>query len=127
MRSAATALVPHNPPVDVSDGGQELDPRWSDVGNNLCGVVDDCRDAYAAAGAFVSAGWSRRSSSWHGWEVEISWGQIELDPIEGRKVLLNGVIDPQRVDDLASLLSSFGLRFTLELYSDTDLVREIRV
>lgn len=104
-----------------------MDPRWSDVGNNLCGVVDDCRSAYAAAGAFVSAGWSRRSSSWHGWEVETGWGQIELDPIEGHKVLLNGVIDPQRVDDLASLLSSFGLRFTLELYSDTDLVREIRV
>lgn len=120
--------MPHNPPVDVSDGGQKLDPQWTDVGNNVCGVVDGCRDAYAAASAFVRAGWSRRSSSWHGWEVEISWGQIDLDPIEGRKVLLNGVIDPRRVDEFAGLLSRFGLRFTLELYNGSDeLVREIRV
>ncbi|MFF1731325.1 hypothetical protein [Streptomyces sp. NPDC058247] len=52
---------------------------------------------------------------------------MELDPIKELEVLLNGVIDPQRLDDLAGLLSHFGLRFTLELSDDSGaLVREIR-
>ncbi|MFG1811883.1 hypothetical protein [Streptomyces sp. NPDC049040] len=113
--------------MEISDGGQRLDSQWTEVNNNLCGALNDCRDAYAAANAFVRAGWSRRPSSWYGWEVETSWGQIELDPIEGREVLLNGVIDPDRFDDLAGLLSRFGLRFALELYDDAgELAREIR-
>ncbi|MEV6007679.1 hypothetical protein AB0M29_12800 [Streptomyces sp. NPDC051976] len=111
----------------ISDGGQNLDPQWTDLNNNLCGVVQGCQDTSTVAAAFVRAGWSSRSSSWYGYEVETVWGQIELDPIEGREVLLNGVVDPQRIDDLAGLLSRFGLRFNLELYSNTgELVREIR-
>ncbi|MGX1673835.1 hypothetical protein [Streptomyces sp. NPDC055400] len=113
--------------MDISDDGQSLNPQWLDVNNNVCGVVQGCRDAAPVAAAFVRTGWSSRSSSWHGYEVEASWGQIELDPIEAREVLLNGVIDPQRLDDLAGLLSRFGLRFTLELSDDSGaLVREIR-
>lgn len=117
----------HTPPVDTSGDAHELDPQWTDVGNNVCGVVQGCRDAYTTASAFVRAGWSRRSSSWHGWEVETTWGQLELNPLGGREVLLNGVVDPGRFDDLAGLLSAFGLRFTLELNDESDaLVREIR-
>ncbi|WP_405634396.1 hypothetical protein OHB53_09460 [Streptomyces sp. NBC_00056] len=113
--------------MDISDEGESLDPQWLDVNNNFCGVVQGCRDAAPVAAAFVRAGWSSCSASWHGYEVETSWGQIELDPIEERKVLLNGVIDPQRLDDLAGLLSRFGLRFTLELCDDAGaLLREIR-
>ncbi|MGW6404827.1 hypothetical protein [Streptomyces sp. NPDC055134] len=113
--------------MDISDGGQSLDPQWIDVDNNVSGVAQGCRDASPVAAAFVRANWSSRSSSWDGYEVETSWGQLELDPIEEREVLLNGVIDPQRFDDLAGLLRGFGLRFTLELCDDTGvLVREIR-
>jgi hypothetical protein len=64
------------------------------VNNNVCGVVQGGRGAAPVAAAFVRAGWSSRSSSWHGYEVETSWGQIELDPIKAREVLLNGVIGP---------------------------------
>jgi hypothetical protein len=121
------AVVPHTPTVDISDDGQRLETQWDDVNNNVCGVVQDCRDAAPVAATFVRAGWSSRSSSWYGYEVEASWGQIELDPMETREVLLNGVIDPERLDDLAGLLSRFGLRFTLELYDDSGaLVREIQ-
>lgn len=104
-----------------------MDPQWHEVTNNVCGVVQDCRDAYTVANAFVGDGWSRRSSSWYGWEVETSWGQIELDSLDGREVLLNGVADPARFDELAGILSAFGVRFTLELYNDAgDLLREMR-
>ncbi|MFG3369292.1 hypothetical protein ACIPWY_35330 [Streptomyces sp. NPDC090032] len=113
--------------MDISDDGQSLDPQWLDVNNNVCGVVQGCRDAAPVAAAFVRAGWSSRSSSWHGYELETSWWQVELDPIKELEVLLNGVIDPQRLDDLAGLLSRFGLRFTPELSDDSGaLAREIR-
>ncbi|MEV5613794.1 hypothetical protein [Streptomyces sp. NPDC052225] len=113
--------------MDLSDGGQNLAPQWADLANNVSGVAQACQDASPVAAAFVRAGWSSRSSSWHGYEVETSWARLELDPTAEREVLLNGVIDPHRLDDLATLLSRFGLRFTLELCDDDNaLLREIR-
>lgn len=49
--------------------------------------------------------------------VETGWCRIEVDPTGG-DTLLNGVVDPQRFDDLAALLTRFGLPFSLELYDD---------
>ncbi|NGO79184.1 hypothetical protein G6045_26545 [Streptomyces sp. YC504] len=113
--------------MDISDDGQSLDPRWIGVSNNIAGVVQDCPDGSAVAAAFVRAGWSSRSSSWSGYEVETGWAQIELDPVEGREVLLNGVVAPQRLDDLASVLRRLSHGFVLELYDDSGaLVQEIR-
>ncbi|MGA4955967.1 hypothetical protein [Streptomyces lavendulocolor] len=113
--------------MDMADGAQELDPEWTEVGNNVCGTLHGCRDASSVAERFVGAGWGSRSSSWDGHEVETSWCQVELDPIDGSRVLLNGVVDPQRFEELAGLLHHFGLRYSLELDdADTDLAREIR-
>ncbi|MGI5480650.1 hypothetical protein [Streptomyces lavendofoliae] len=113
--------------MDVSDEGEELDPRWDEAGNNVCGTLHGCRDASPVAERFVRAGWRSRSSSWNGYEVETSWCQVELDPIDGSRVLLNGVVDPQRFEELAGLLHRFGLRYSLELAdADTDLAREMR-
>ncbi|MGW1799721.1 hypothetical protein ACWCQN_28040 [Streptomyces sp. NPDC001984] len=113
--------------MDISDDGRELDPEWVEVGNNVCGVLRGCRDASAVAEHFVRAGWSSRSSSWHGYEVETSWCQLGLDPIEGPGVLLNGVVDPQRFDELGGVLHRLGLSYSLELYEGDDtLVREIQ-
>ncbi|WP_158771472.1 hypothetical protein [Streptomyces sp. NRRL S-340] len=56
-----------------------------------------------------------------------SWCQVELDPVEGPDILLSGVVDPRRIDELAGLLDHFGLTYSLELYDGDDtLVREIR-
>lgn len=112
--------------MDVSDEGLTLDRQWSELGNNVCGVLRGCSDASAVAARFVGAGWRSLSSSWHGYELETSC-QIEIDPIDGPDVLLNGVVDPARLDDLGRLLGYFGLPYELEL-SDEDnvLVREIR-
>ncbi|WP_326754753.1 hypothetical protein OH738_12940 [Streptomyces hirsutus] len=112
--------------MDISEDGQKFDPEWSEVGNNVCGTLRGCRDASAVAERFVGAGWRSRSSSWYGYEVETSWCRVEIDPVEGSDLLLNGVVDPQSFQELAGLLDHFGLRYSLELYDgDDSLVREI--
>ncbi|MFJ9825652.1 hypothetical protein ACIRSU_14955 [Streptomyces sp. NPDC101160] len=113
--------------MDISDEGQRLDASWTDADNNVCGVLHGCRDASAAAACFVRAGWCSRSSSWDGYEVETSWCQVELDPVDGPDVLLSGVVDPARFDELGKLLAAFGLAYALELSDENDVpVREIR-
>ncbi|MFF3685073.1 hypothetical protein [Streptomyces sp. NPDC002187] len=113
--------------MDIADDAKQLDPEWVEIGNNVCGTLRDCRDASSITEQFVRAGWRSRSSSWHGYELETGWCQVEIDPIEGSAILLNGVVDPRRFDELASLLDRFGLRYSLELYEGEDtLVREIR-
>lgn len=119
---------PHTSGVDVSDAGQRIDSEWVEGGNNVCGVLRGCRDASAVARHFVRTGWSSRSSSWHGYEVETSWCQLEVEPIEGPDVLLNGVVDPQRFDELGDVFHRLGLSYSLELYQGDDtLVREMHV
>ncbi|KIF69520.1 hypothetical protein HY68_14540 [Streptomyces sp. AcH 505] len=80
----------------------------NDADTNLLGVL--------RAQAFAGAGWRFRSSSWDAYEVETSWCQVALDPGGRSDTLLNGVVDPDKVDVLATLLSQFGLSFSLELY-----------
>ncbi|MFG3263995.1 hypothetical protein [Streptomyces bobili] len=114
--------------MDISDDDQKLDPEWVEVGSNVCGVLRGCRDASVVAQHFVRAGWSSRSSSWHGYEVETSWCQLEVEPIEGPDILLNGVVDPQHFDELGGVLRRLGLNYSLELYQGDDtLVREMHV
>ncbi|WP_143662307.1 hypothetical protein [Streptomyces sp. Amel2xC10] len=108
--------------MDVSDDGQKLAPEWAEVGNNVCGILRGFRDASAVAQHFVKAGWSSRSSSWHDYEVETSWCQLEVAPADGPDVLLNGVVDPQRFDELDGVLRRSGLRYSLELYKGDDLL-----
>lgn len=123
----ARGLGLHTSGVDISDDGQKLDPEWVKVGNNVCGVLRSCRDASAVAQYFVKAGWDSRSSSWNDYEVETSWCQLEIVPIDGPDVLLNGVVDPQRFDELDGVLRRFGLSYSLELYEGAGtLIRETR-
>nr|WP_177232778.1 hypothetical protein [Streptomyces sp. Ag109_O5-10] len=112
--------------MDISDEGQSLDPVWLKINNNVCGGLAGAPGASWVAERFIGAGWSSRSgSSWESYEVETSWCRIEVDPTDGN-TLLNGVVDPQRFEDLAALLTRFGLRFGLELYDDDGkLLREI--
>ncbi|MDR3079593.1 MAG: hypothetical protein LBV60_01460 [Streptomyces sp.] len=113
--------------MDLSDEGPEFAREWDDLGNTVCGVLHGCRDASAVAARFVRAGWRSRSSSWEGYELETSWCQMEIEPIAGPNVLLNGVLDPTRLDELGRLLAAFGLAYTLELSDENDaLVRELR-
>ncbi|MFZ3475114.1 hypothetical protein ACODT3_00375 [Streptomyces sp. 4.24] len=111
--------------MDISDEGQPLDPVWCEINNNVCGGLAGSPSASLVAGKFVGAGWSSRSASWESYEVETGWCRIEVDSTEG-DTLLNGVVDPQRFEDLAELLTQFGLPFSVELYDDDgELLREI--
>ncbi|MEU7306281.1 hypothetical protein [Streptomyces sp. NPDC007206] len=117
----------HTPTVDISNEGEALDPEWVEAENNVYGSLHGCRDASSVAERFVRAGWRSRSSSWYCYEAGTSWCQLELDPVEGPDILLSGIVDPQRIDELAGLLHRFGLTYSLELYSQDDtLVRDIR-
>ncbi|MGX1887118.1 hypothetical protein [Streptomyces sp. NPDC055287] len=103
--------------MDVSDEGQPLDPVWLEISNNVCGDLAGAPSAALVAERFTEAGWSARSASWESYEVETSWCRIEVDPTDG-DTLLHGVVDPQRFEDLAALLTRFGLPSRLELYDD---------
>ncbi|MEU3508337.1 hypothetical protein ABZ733_10465 [Streptomyces longwoodensis] len=110
--------------MDLSDEGEALSPEWAAVGNNVCGTLHGCRNVAPVAERFVRAGWRSRSSSWEGYEAGTSWCEVELDPMDGVYALLDGVIDPSRLNDL---LYRFGKTYTLELYDEEGaLVREIR-
>lgn len=113
--------------MDVSSSGNRLDAEWTEVGTNVYGILRDGGDVSAVAGCFVRAGWSSRSSSWQGYECETTWCRVGIDPGEVSSILLNGVVDPERIDELAGLLARFGLWYSLELYDEGDmLVREIQ-
>ncbi|MEU3440493.1 hypothetical protein AB0926_00990 [Streptomyces griseoincarnatus] len=56
-----------------------------------------------------------------------TWCEVELEPVDGQDVLLNGVVAPSRFDDLAALLTRCGATYTLELFDENDnLLRETR-
>ncbi|WP_436956809.1 hypothetical protein [Streptomyces sp. SudanB182_2057] len=111
--------------MDISDDGPELDPGWREAANNLCGILRG-RPTSAVAELFVGAGWMSQSSSWEGYEVQTHWCRVELDPLDRTETLLNGVVDPGKLDVLAALLSRSGTDFVLELYDEGHrLLREI--
>ncbi|MFR9796037.1 hypothetical protein ACL02U_09050 [Streptomyces sp. MS06] len=103
--------------MDLSDDGPEPAPELQDADNNLCGHLRGL-GVSALAELFVRAGWRSRSSSWDAYEVETARCRIELDPVAGDGILLNGVIAPDRLDALAMLISRFGAGVTLELYDE---------
>ncbi|MFG3509974.1 hypothetical protein ACGF5F_31235 [Streptomyces sp. NPDC047821] len=112
--------------MDISDDGPDLATTWQESDNNLCGVVRGRLAASTVAELLVRASWKSRSSSWDGYEVETIWCQAEVDPVQGTGILLNGVIDPDKLDVLATLLARLGTSFSLELYDGNGaLVREI--
>ncbi|NEC52561.1 hypothetical protein G3I18_28985 [Actinospica acidiphila] len=98
------------------------------MSNNVCGTLHGHRDAAPIAERFERLGWSTRSSSWEGYEVGTTWCEVELEPTDDKAVLLNGVVDPSRFDDLAAVLTRCGATtYTLELYDENDcLLREAR-
>ncbi|MFJ8976421.1 hypothetical protein [Streptomyces sp. NPDC102282] len=115
------------PDADGRDDHPGLDHTSLEAGNNVYATLHGPLRTAAVAEGFERSGWTSRSSSWHGYEVETGWCQIELDPIEQGATLLHGIIVPEALDTLASLLTGFGLGFTLELYDDEGgLLRELR-
>ncbi|MET9931928.1 hypothetical protein ABZ054_13255, partial [Streptomyces sp. NPDC006324] len=53
--------------------------------------------------------------SWHGYGLETDWCRIEVEPTDGPEVLLDGVVDPGRVDASGRLPDRFGIPHEREL------------
>ncbi|MFD8270304.1 hypothetical protein ACWDMR_24735 [Streptomyces althioticus] len=110
----------------MREGGEggDLAGEWTALSNNVCGILHGHRNAGPVAECFDRLGWRTRSSSWEGYEVGTTWCEVELEPTDGKAVLLNGAVDPSRFDDLAAVLTRCGaVRYTLELYDEDDNLR----
>ncbi|MFB6582990.1 hypothetical protein ACFCYC_37235 [Streptomyces sp. NPDC056402] len=120
--------------MDLSDEGSPFDTDV--IGAPVAGVVDVVdvvdvagvfpghRSAGDVAAFFVRAGWSSRSSSWEGYEVESPLARLEIEPGHDG-VLLHGEADAGRLDALTAVLSARDLPFSVEFYGDDGaLLRE---
>ncbi|WP_329331389.1 hypothetical protein OG866_01285 [Streptomyces sp. NBC_00663] len=111
----------------LSGGGDTpLDTTLADRANNVCGSLDGGIDPAQVAFRLGSLGWRTRSSSWYSYEAETAWCRIEIDQTDDGTTLINGVIDPRRIDDLATLLARLGWQHSLELSDDNGNVVEVR-
>jgi hypothetical protein len=121
-----TGMPDPGEPAYPQDGRRRPAPTWLESGATVCSVLRGPLRTPAVAARFAQAGWSSRSSSWHGYEVETDWCQIGLDPLGTSDTLLGGAVVPDRLDSLARLLTESGLSFTLELYdAEGELLREV--
>ncbi|MFG2235726.1 hypothetical protein ACGFNX_37955 [Streptomyces sp. NPDC048723] len=114
--------------MDLSDEGS---PFGTDVTGrpvaDVAGLFPGRRSAADLAAFFVRAGWSSRSSSWEGYEVESPLARLEIEPVDDG-VLLHGEADAGRLDALTAVLSARGLPFSVEFYGeDGALLSEVRV
>lgn len=114
----------------ITSGGTS-GPRLADhlagLDNNVYGFLPQAPAVKVLAEMFVRAGWRARASSWIEYEVEHEWASIELAESSPDGRLFSGVVDPSRVEELAAVLASFGLRYEFELWSDdrTALIRKL--
>ncbi|MFD3465838.1 hypothetical protein ACFWWM_05620 [Streptomyces sp. NPDC058682] len=91
---------------------------------DVAGIFPGHRSAGGLAAFFVRAGWSSRSSSWEGYEVESPLARLEIEPVRDG-VLLHGEADAGRLAALTAVLSARGLPFSVEFYGkDGALLRE---
>ncbi|QQM46302.1 hypothetical protein [Streptomyces liliifuscus] len=96
------------------------------MANNVCGILAQGIDPTQVASRLSSLGWRTRSSSWYSYEAETAWCRIEVDQTDDGTTLVNGVIDPQRIDDLATLLARLGWQHSLELSDENNNIVEER-
>ncbi|MGZ9932545.1 hypothetical protein ACXNSR_22040 [Streptomyces sp. NC-S4] len=114
--------------MELSDEGSPFDTDMIDAPvADVAGVFPGRRSAGDLAAFFVRAGWSSRSSSWEGYEVESPLARLEIEPGHDG-VLLHGEADAGRLDALTAVLSARGLPFSVEFYGeDGVLLREVRM
>ena len=116
--------------MEITSGGTpgpRLADEWADLDNNVYGSLRGAPAVRELAEAMAAAGWRARSSSWTQFEVEREWVRLELTERAPGDVLVGGVLDPSRLDDLGAALAGLGLRYSLELWDEegSELVREL--
>lgn len=102
--------------MDIPSGGTpgpRLAAEWARLDSNVYGSLVDPPPARTIAESFAGAGWRVRASSWTDFEVEREWVRIELRQLPDG-VILSGVVDPSRVDELGTVLAAAGLACSIE-------------
>ncbi|WP_234313972.1 hypothetical protein [Streptomyces sp. NRRL S-575] len=114
--------------MDLSDEGAPFDADATGLPVvDVAGRFPGRRSAADLAAFLVRAGWSSRSSSWEGYDVQSPLARLEIEPV-GDGVLLHGQADAGRLDALVAVLSARGLPFAVEFHGeDGAVLREVRV
>lgn len=84
-----------------------------DLGNNVSGSLPSATSTHAVARAFGSSGWRIRKSSWTEYEVEHTFAELQLLPLE--PVTFRGFVDPDRIEMLLDYLTTMGMSYLIEL------------
>lgn len=96
--------------------GPRLADEWRRLDNNVYGVLRDSPEPRRLAELLVAAGWRARASSWTEYEVECEWVGVELSPGTTAEVIVSGVVDPSRLDELAAVFAGLGTGYSIELW-----------
>lgn len=103
-----------------------LQPPLTNTANNVYGLLDGPLAVTELAGLLQAAGWSVRKPSWDEFECTVEWCSFELGQ-PGGQLKLAGVVDPDRVHELAATLIRLGVGCHLELYDGaTHLVQTVQ-
>jgi hypothetical protein len=95
--------------------GPRLAADLAALDNNVYGFMHNASHLESLARAFTDLGWRARKSAWDEYEVECTWCQINLFDSGGMPKFA-GVVDPARVDELASTLRALDIDYEIELY-----------
>jgi hypothetical protein len=107
---------------------QPLDERLAALDDNVYGTLLGAASPADVVTRLRRAGWAARKASWLEFACAVDWCEVLLTPIEGDELTLSGVVDPDRLDDLAAALTAVGLTGHLELYApDGRLTRTVPV
>lgn len=95
------------------------------LNNNVYGFLHNASDLESVTRSFAQLEWKTRMSAWDEYEVSCSWCELNLFD-SGAKPKFAGMVEPDRVDDLADVLRSLDLDYEMELYdADGELIRTL--
>lgn len=108
------------PPAEEQPGPErdpQLDPRLVELPDNVYGTLIGAPSPADTMLRLRRLGWSVRNASWLELACARAWSELLLAPGEEDELAVSGVVDPDRLDDLAGSLAAAGLTGHLELYA----------
>jgi hypothetical protein len=90
--------------------------------NNFYGILYNLDSKAELAKKFMGIGWSVRRATWVDYEIQSEFCEIIIEGHDSEP-LFSGTIDPSMVDDFESILREFGLKYSVELYKNGEIVK----
>ncbi|GAA0189042.1 hypothetical protein GCM10009122_48630 [Fulvivirga kasyanovii] len=112
--------------MEFTSGGTEgfkLNKKLYDIPEelNMYGTIEGINSKLELVSKFHQLGWSVRKSSWTDYEVENEWTEL---CIQGEnEILLSGILDEQKFEELGDLLNSFGVKYNFELVDEFQILK----